>query len=272
MKKTLLAMVMLLGVASILRAQIPAVVTGTEKGWYKIGESSASFKKERESIVVMGKDEFASIKLRITDAPINIERLQVYFEGGKVQDIEVKKPMKPGEETPEYNLEADNKEINKVVYIYKTLDNDGGQTADVELYGFKAGPDKDSDAFRKNEENAEDAADEVKDEAREAGEKVDDRTQDVRNDVREESREVGERVEQGAENAGEQIEQGAQNVKEETSEAAQKVKAEIKDRELDDKEGPGGQTIYVDDNTNYYYIDESGNKIYISALELKDKK
>lgn len=237
---------------NLVIGQIPSLVIGTEEGWFKLGESSASFKKETESIIVMGKDEFAAIKLRVSDAPISIERLQVFFEGGKVQDIEVKQPLKPGEETSVFSLEADKKEISKVVYLYKTVDNDGGQTADVELYGYKGRTDGDhaSRSYGADEKPVLPGVEGKGD--RKPGD---------------DSVSTGEELHQGVNEGGVKIEEGASELKEETS-----LKSEIKDRKLKDKVGPGGQDMFIDDNSNYYYIDDRGNRIYVSVLDLRDKE
>lgn len=56
-------------------AQDPGIVTSSKPGWHKIGEVKADFKKENESIVVMGADQFKSIKLKVTDAPISINKV-----------------------------------------------------------------------------------------------------------------------------------------------------------------------------------------------------
>ena len=126
-------------------AQKPAIVNGDEKGWYHIGKVTANFKSERESIVVMGKDEFDMVKLQeVEEAPLKIDRLQVFFEGGKVQEIDVKQPLKAGDETKQFNLNAENKEIDKVVFYYQTVGNLEGEKASVELYGYKAHRDGES--------------------------------------------------------------------------------------------------------------------------------
>jgi hypothetical protein len=139
-------------------AQNPAIVTGVKKGWYQIGKVSAGFKSERESIVVMGKDEFETIKLRVEYAPINIEKMQVYFEGGEIQEIDVKQPLKAGEETDEFALKSENKEIDKVVFYYRTVGNADGEKAAVELYGYKEQRYRESAGVRDDEDLRDDAS------------------------------------------------------------------------------------------------------------------
>ncbi|HET9053879.1 MAG TPA: hypothetical protein VFM90_06895, partial [Cyclobacteriaceae bacterium] len=79
MKKVLVMAMAFLGIAATSAlSQKPAVVMGNEPGWEKIGETVASFKSQDESIAVLGADEFAAIKIRVEDAPLHIERLQVF--------------------------------------------------------------------------------------------------------------------------------------------------------------------------------------------------
>jgi hypothetical protein len=251
MKTIVAGMLVLLGFAAL--AQKPAIVTGDEKGWYQIGKVSASFKSERESIVVMGKDEFETIKLRVEYAPINIERMQVYFEGGKVQDINVKQPLKAGEETKEFELEAENKEIDKVVFYYHTVGNAEGERAAVELYGFKDHRDRESAGLR--EEN-----DEARDEVNEAA-----------NDVEDAADKSGEEVEEDAERTGDELENASSNVRDEVDEHATKMGAEISDRELENRAGPDGQEIYIDDSDQYYYVNEQGEKVFVAPEDLTER-
>ena len=118
-------------------AQSPGVVTSAKPGWHKIGEVRASFKTENESIIVLGRDAFKSIKLMVTDAPINIQNIQVFYESGDPEDISVRSELKAGAETRVIDLKGGTRELKKVVFTYKTLPNAKDQKAHVELYGLK---------------------------------------------------------------------------------------------------------------------------------------
>ncbi|MCE3226397.1 MAG: hypothetical protein K0S32_948 [Bacteroidetes bacterium] len=136
MKKIIVIMLALFFVqANTLMAQKPGVVVSKKEGWHKIGEVSASFKMENESIVVLGADVFKSIKIKVTDAPLNLLILQVYYETGEVEDIPVKSELKAGSETREIAIKQ--KDIKKVSFTYKTLPNTDKDKAQVELYGLK---------------------------------------------------------------------------------------------------------------------------------------
>jgi hypothetical protein len=135
MKRTTCILMSFLFASFLSFAQKPGVVTSKEPGGHKIGQVTASFKMETESIVAMGADVFKSIKLKVKDAPINLELLQVYYESGEMEDIPVKSTLQAGEETRVIDIKQ--KDIKKVSFTYKTLPNSGKDKADVELWGLK---------------------------------------------------------------------------------------------------------------------------------------
>jgi hypothetical protein len=36
--------------------------------------------------------------------------------------------------------------------------------------------------------------------------------------------------------------------------------------------GPNGETIFIDNNKNYYWVDDEGTRRYVSPLDLKAKE
>lgn len=233
------------------RAQKPAVVLSDEEGWQKIGETQASFKSQDESIAVLGADEFQAIKLKVQEAPLQIDRLQVFYESGDMQEIDVKKEIKVGEESDAFKLDHPTRDIQKVAFTYHSVPNAEGDRADVELYGLKAG--KPSDAYR-------DDADKLERESDEAA-----------NDIRRESSETERDIERGAENTKKDVDRATDKTGDAVSEAAGNVAADIDDPKLDTKVGPDGETVYVGDDSRYYYVNDEGKRVYVSWSELKDK-
>jgi hypothetical protein len=241
MRKAGIVWIMLLAFGYTAHSQKPAVVTSNEEGWQKIGEITADFKMQDESIVVLGADQFEAIRLKVTDAPINIDRLRVFYESGKTEEFDVQHELQVGAETKTLDLEG-NGAIKKVAFTYKTLPNFRGEKAHVELYGLKAGAGN-SRAYRDDKEE------EITTDAKEAGE-----------DIRERSEEVKEEVKRDLDKAGDKV-----------SEAANNAAAGITDKIYSGKMGPDEQTIYIDKNSQYYYINDEGDKVYLSKSQLKDK-
>lgn len=243
-------------------AQKPTVVLDNDPGWHKIGQITASFKLDNESIIVYGRDEFTKIKLKVTDAPILIERVQLFYEEGQMEELAVGTELQAGASTAALDLKGTNKELEKVVFTYKTLPNYQGDKATVELYGLKTRQDK-SDAFRDDDGDDDDLENEVEGAEREVEEEVD----QAEKELDEESREAREEAREAEEN----IEEGAEKTGDDVSEAAANAAAHVKDKVYVDKVGPEGQTIYINKHSQYYYISDDGKKVFVTKSQLKDK-
>jgi hypothetical protein len=249
MRKIVFVLVILLAAGvNALFAQKPAVVATNEPGWHKVGEITANFKNQNESIVVLGADEFTAIKLKVKDAPIHIQRLQVFYESGDMEEIDVAAELQSGSETRSVNLKYPGKDINKVAFAYRTVSNAKGDKAQVELYGLKTDQPKGGDAYRNDK--GETPGDRVNNAAENTGNEIKEDADDAGQNIKDESRETGNRV----------------------SEAAAKVMATITDQRHADKVGPHGETIFIDNHGAYYYIDNDGNKVSVTKMQLKDKK
>jgi hypothetical protein len=117
-------------------AQKPAVVTTEKAGWHKIGETTADMKSEKDEIIVLGNDRFKSLKVVVTDQPISITSMVIYYEGGNSETVALNADMKAGYETGVIDLKGD-KEINKITFVYKTVANSKNDKSHVELWGLK---------------------------------------------------------------------------------------------------------------------------------------
>ena len=71
--------------------------------------------------------------------------------------------------------------------------------------------------------------------------------------------------------AGHSIEKGAKKVGNKTAEVASKGKAKVTDQKYNGKTGPNNETIYIDNNSRYYWIDKKGKRHYIAESALKTK-
>ncbi len=113
------------------------VVTSDKTGWHKIGEMTASFKKERDEMIVIGADRFAAIKIKATGADINITDLEVHYENGTKQDILVRQEIKNGTESRVIDLKGGERKLKKIVFVYKTIPNSANEKAELEVWGMK---------------------------------------------------------------------------------------------------------------------------------------
>jgi hypothetical protein len=85
--------------------------------------------------------------------------------------------------------------------------------------------------------------------------------------IKKETREAKEEVREEAKEA----EKGAQSVGDKISEGVNDAAATIKDEKVEGKVGPGGETVYFDDDEKYYYVNNEGDKVHITKAQLKDK-
>ena len=130
------------GSFGIANAQQPAIITSDKAGWHKIGETTVNFQKESDEIIVMGADRFASIKFKVEDAPIDLISLEVYYESGDNQKININMPIKAPGESRVVDLNGGERNLKKIVFVYKTLPNRKDVKAHVMVWGLKTNADK----------------------------------------------------------------------------------------------------------------------------------
>jgi hypothetical protein len=70
---------------------------------------------------------------------------------------------------------------------------------------------------------------------------------------------------------GQDIKNVADTVGNKTAEIAAKGAARVTDKVYANKVGPEGQTIYIDKNSKYFYIDSKGHRVFVKEADLKDK-
>ena len=145
-KLALLTCACLLAGAS-LKAQKPAVVANDKSGWHKITETVVNFEKETDEVSVMLADKFASLKFKVTDAPIDLQDVDVFFEDGTKQTIVIGNNLKAaGESSREIDIKnAEEKRIERIVLRYKTVSSEKGKKGHVEIWGKKTNMDKAAD-------------------------------------------------------------------------------------------------------------------------------
>ena len=120
-----------------LHAQKPEVITKNKPGWNKIGDAKVDFSTDKDKFILIGKDKFKSLKVKVKDAPVHIENMQVAYEGGTTEDIALASELKTGEESRVIELKNKDHEIKNVTFVYRTVTGSGTSKAEVELWGLK---------------------------------------------------------------------------------------------------------------------------------------
>lgn len=68
------------------------------------------------------------------------------------------------------------------------------------------------------------------------------------------------------------IDSTAKKVGNKTASIAVKGASTITDKTFKGKEGPNGETIYIDKKDRKYIVDEKGKKVYLKKSQIHDKK
>lgn len=137
MKKTIIILLAIIGMYGNVSAQKPAIMASDKTGWHKIGETKVDFKKESDEIVVWFADRFDAIKFKVKDAPVEFTSMDVYFESGDVQNVMLNATIKAPGETRIIDLKGGERNLKKIVFVYKTLPNRKDEKAHIELWGLK---------------------------------------------------------------------------------------------------------------------------------------
>ena len=122
---------------SAFAQQKAAVELSSTPGWHKITETVANLKSDRDEVVVLGADHYKAMKLKVTDAPVEITDLTVFYENDSKQDIQVRKLISAGDETRVIDLDGRERAIKKIVIMYKSAPNAENEKAHVEIWGLK---------------------------------------------------------------------------------------------------------------------------------------
>lgn len=136
--KKLVLMLLLVTISSSLLAQTPTpkVVLSDKDGWHKIGETKVDFKAESDKVLILVANRFSSLKIKVTEAPINLDSFIIYFDNDQKQTVTIGKEFKEPGETQKVDLGGE-KNVKKIEFTYKTIGNHTDKKAQVELLGYK---------------------------------------------------------------------------------------------------------------------------------------
>ena len=91
---------------------------------------------------MLGADRFASIKFKVLDAPINLISMEIFYESGGTQTVNINMHIKLKGESRTIDLNGGERNLKKIVFVYKTLSSHTEQKAHVEVWGLKTNTDK----------------------------------------------------------------------------------------------------------------------------------
>jgi hypothetical protein len=137
MKKILFVLAVAIFAAGAVKAQKPEVITSDKDGWHKIGEAKVNFKTEKDKFIVMGADRFKKIQVRVKDAPIHIEDMEIRYDGGGKEDVSIRSNLGANTKSKIIDLRNASAELKSVTFVYRTVPNSKAEKAEIELWGLK---------------------------------------------------------------------------------------------------------------------------------------
>ncbi|GAC1308523.1 MAG: hypothetical protein NVSMB24_22350 [Mucilaginibacter sp.] len=84
------------------------------------------------------------------------------------------------------------------------------------------------------------------------------------------AKKVGHATTTTAKTVGEKTEDAAKTVGHKTSELAAKGAATVADKKYEGKCGPHGETVYINKDSKYFYVNKMGHRVYVTKSHLMD--
>jgi hypothetical protein len=153
MKKLFLGMMMFAGVYGLSFGQqgsnsnsnSQSQSSSSEAKWEKIGEKTVDLKsnqgifdwnKDREKSI-NADEKYSAIRFRAKDAPVDLTNVQVQFDNGKRQDLNVNSPVKANSDSKVLTLDNQG-ELDKITFNYKKDENTSADKAMIEVWGLRS--------------------------------------------------------------------------------------------------------------------------------------
>ena len=134
----IVAVLMLAVIASTNAQTVVRPRAGNPGSWRLISSTKADFKADHDTILVQGPfDDFRRIKFKVTNAPLNLQRLVVTYENGVPDKIDVRQNIPEGGESRQIDLMgAGKRRIRRIDFWYDTKGFLKGK-ANVTVFGMK---------------------------------------------------------------------------------------------------------------------------------------
>ena len=109
----------------------------TQGAWKFIADKKVSWGVDHDVIHTgNSKDDFRQLKLRVTDGPLKIYDMKVYFDNGEVQDVTIRFQIHQGGESRVIDLNGGLRHISKIEFWYETKGFKKGR-ARIAVWGKK---------------------------------------------------------------------------------------------------------------------------------------
>jgi len=107
-------------IASIFLVSLATISWSNYQQWKLIGVKKVSFLIDRDVIHVTGNDNYRQLKLKVTEGPVHILDMDVYFENGDKFDVSIRNRIPKGGESRVIDLPGGSRNIKKIEFWYET--------------------------------------------------------------------------------------------------------------------------------------------------------
>lgn len=108
-----------------------------QDGWRFIADKMVAFGVDHDVIVTgNSNDDFRKLKIRVTDGPLKMYDMKVYFDNGSVQDVSIRALIRQGGESRVIDLDGGLRHIKRIEFWYETKGFRKGR-ARIAVWGFK---------------------------------------------------------------------------------------------------------------------------------------
>jgi hypothetical protein len=108
-----------------------------QAGWSFIADKTVAFGVDHDVIVTgNSNDDFRKLKLRVTDGPLKMYDMKVYFDNGSMQDVSIRTHIPQGGESRVIDLDGGLRHIKRIEFWYETKGFRKGRSR-VAVWGFK---------------------------------------------------------------------------------------------------------------------------------------
>lgn len=103
--------------------------------WRFVGDKNVAYGVDHDVLHVTSiNDHFTKLKFKITDAPLKIMDVKVYFDNGDIFDVSLKSEIKQGGETRVIDLPGGARKLKKIEFWYSTVGSGKGR-ARIAVWG-----------------------------------------------------------------------------------------------------------------------------------------
>ncbi len=105
--------------------------------WKFIGDKNVGWGVDHDVIHTGNvNDDFRQIKLKVTDGPLKMYDIKIYFDNGDVQDVSIRSAFRMGSESRIIDLAGGLRHLSKIEFWYETKGFAKGK-ARVAVWGRK---------------------------------------------------------------------------------------------------------------------------------------